>query len=106
MQCKECFKFIFFRGEKTEIFSENRPQNEMPLVSPTGKDSPTGGPRHRSDEHEHQLYHCPVTLSQLYHCPGHSVLNECAPKQLDLSAERVAGVNTNSHAEVVSAGLQ
>ena len=61
LQCKECFKFIFFRGE-TEIFSENRPQNEMPLVSPTGKDSPTGGPRHRSDEHEHQLYHCPVTL--------------------------------------------
>ena len=57
MPCKECFKFIFFRGEKTEIFSENRPQNEMPLVSPTGKDSPTGGPRHRSDEHERQLYH-------------------------------------------------
>ena len=44
--------------------------------------------------------------SQLYHCPGHSILNECAQKQLDLSAERVAGVNTNSHAEVVSAGLQ
>ena len=38
--------------------------------------------------------------------PGPSVLNECAQKQLDLSAERVAGVNTNSHAEVVSAGLQ
>ena len=47
-------------GGKTEILSENRPQNEMPLVSPTGKDSPTGGPRHRSDEHERQLYHCPV----------------------------------------------
>ena len=59
LQCKECFKFIFFRGE-TEIFSENLLQNEMPLVSPTGKDSPTQGPRHRSDEHECQLYHCPV----------------------------------------------
>ena len=48
-------------GGKTETFSENRPQNEMPLVSPTGKDSPTRGPRQRSDEHERQLYHCPVT---------------------------------------------
>ena len=99
MQCKECFKFIFFRGEKTETFFENRPQNEMPLVSLTGKDSPTGGPRQRSDEHERHTGH---TLP----LPGHSVLNECAQKQLDLSAERVAGVNTNSHAEVVSAGLQ
>ena len=55
------FQVHILQGEKTETFSENRPQNEMPLVSPTGKDSPTGGPRQRSDEHERQLYHCPVT---------------------------------------------
>ena len=48
----------------------------------------------------------PVTSFSTLPLPGHSVLNECAQKQLDLSAERVAGVNTNSHAEVVSAGLQ
>ena len=93
------FQVHILQGKKRRHFLKNRPQKEMPLVSPTGKDSPTRGPRQRSDEHERHTGH---TLP----LPGHIVLNECAQKQLDLSAERVAGVNTNSHAEVVSAGLQ
>ena len=59
------FQVHILQGGKTEIISENRPQNEMPLVSPTGKDSPTRGPRQRSDEHERHTGHTlPLPRSQ------------------------------------------
>ena len=80
-------------GGKTEIFSENRPQNEMPLVSPTGKDSPTRGPRHRSDEHERQLYHC----------PGHSVLNSTIAPLTAFSTSALR--NSWTYQQSVSPGL-
>ena len=93
LQCKECFKFIFFRRKKAKKISENRPQNEMPRVSPTGKDSPTGVPRQRSDEHERQLYHC----------PGHSVLNSTIAPLTAFSTSALR--NSWTYQQSVSPGL-
>ena len=99
MQCRECFKFIFFGAEKRRYFLKIGRRMKCHWFPPLERILP------------HEVLasgrmNTNVTPATLYHCPGHIVLNECAQKQLDLSAERVAGVNTNSHAEVVSAGLQ
>ena len=95
LQCKECFKFIFFRGENGDLFWKSAAQWNA-----------TGFPHWQGFSHRRSSPPVGWTRTSTLPLPGPSVLNECAQKQLDLSAERVAGVNTNSHAEVVSAGLQ
>ena len=95
LQCKECLKFIFFRGENGDLFWKSAAEWNA-----------TGFPHWQGFSHRRSSPPVGWTRTSTLPLPGPSVLNECAQKQLDLSAERVAGVNTNSHAEVVSAGLQ
>ena len=72
------------------------------MVSLAGQNSPTRGVivGHLSAD-------VPPIYTLLFQQSGcHNRLIYSVPKQLDLAAVRVAGVNTNSHAEVASTGLQ